>query len=186
MSALPANRVWLVGGSGRVVDHDEDPLAFHVDAFVVVPFLLGCDDAVADEDHIALHLHLRALQSRKRHHVVVILVDTSGHAQGEAAIDSGFDDRHLLEVRAVFTGGLDADGHQLIGEIFRRERSAACRGRAPLEQIARQHLDVSFDEAWLNLVQCRTRAAGGLGGRTIWLAARSDQHDRCQAKRVCA
>ena len=46
----------------RVVDHDDDRLAFDVDACIIIPALLRGDNAMAYKDHIALlDLGLRCL-----------------------------------------------------------------------------------------------------------------------------
>ena len=87
----------LVGRRGRIVDHDQHPLALHVHALVVVPLQLGRDDAVANEDHIALHLDVRLLRARRRDDVREVLVARAGNTQHEAAIDHRLNDRHLLQ-----------------------------------------------------------------------------------------
>ncbi len=154
---LAAEQIRFVRRRGRIVHHDQHPLALDVSALVVIPLLFRRHDAVADKDDVALHLHLRAFQPGKRDHVGVIAIRPARHAQRKVAIDDGFDNRDLLEVRAVLTSRLDAHRHQLIGQKLRGKAAAARRRGAALEQIARKHLDVRLDGRFLNLIQRRTR-----------------------------
>ena len=154
---LAAEQGRLVGRRRRVVDHHQHPLPLHVDAGVVVPFLLGGDDAVADEHHLAAHRDLGVLDAREGDDVVTVLVGAAGHAQREAAIDHRFDDRHLLEVGAAVAGRRESGQGQLRRQVLGGQFATARRRRPPFEQVVRQVADVRGNRRGGDLGFGRTR-----------------------------
>jgi hypothetical protein len=141
----------------RVVDHHQNPLALHVGAFVVVPLLFRCHDAVPNEDDIALNVHTRLFDAGKGDDLVEVAVRFPRNTERERAVDGGFDDWHLLEVGAVLTARLGANRLQLRRDVLRRLLAARCRRRAAFHVIGRERLQMRLDGALLDFVFRRTR-----------------------------
>ena len=164
------------GGAGRVVDHHQHPLSFHIDTGVVVPFLLWCHDAMANEHDIALEVDTRLLRSPKCHDIVVVPIRVARHTQRERSLDDRLDDWHLLQVRAVVTRRLETRGGQLRREILRGESPAACRWSATLHEVVRQHANVSLQGGFPDLVLCWTsRGCCGSRAGSRLLSARAQR-----------
>ena len=140
---------------GRLVREEDDDLALHVDALVIVPVELGRGDAVADEDRLGVELFEFLLRLAR-----------AGEALLAGNVERGFalhrlerrfrtrDDAHErdgLEVRAAFADRLEAGLLELVREILRGEELAAGSGAAPFQPVARQVRDVGLDPIGGNL-----------------------------------
>jgi hypothetical protein len=153
-----------VGGIGdrRIVDEDDDGLALDVDVLEVVPAELRRLDAVAGEDDVRL-VDLRAVGHvlRPRDHVVFPRERQLLRALREderLSLRAGdADERDLLDVGAVRVARLEAEILELRFEVADRQVLADAAGRASLELVGGEHLDVLEDHRGIELRHRRQR-----------------------------
>ncbi len=119
---LAGEEFGVVGG--WVADDAEDDFAFDVDVGVVVPVVLGCGDAVADEDDGGVEGGGGG-EGLVGDYEVVAEFEEDGLAGGGDEAEGGLvgDDFHadevdLLEVGAVVAGGGEAVEGELGGDVF--------------------------------------------------------------------
>ena len=138
----------LGGRRRRVVHEHEHDLALEIRALEIVPLVLGCDGAVADEHQLPARGGLRHGAAGGKNDVLTRPERRRRLAAHRCAGGAGLRrqdvDRHRLEIRAVHAG-LDAVRAQLGGDVFRRDASAARAGRATLQQIGGEEAKMSID-----------------------------------------
>jgi hypothetical protein len=156
---------------GRAAQQDDD-LALHVQAGVVVAAAFRRDDAVADEDQRRgdRGLRLAGLGRRK-----VVLAE---HQGARLAIGAGVGDAalvgravgrqgHLLQVGAVVAGRLDVHQRVLRSHVLGGDVVAARAGLAAFQQVVGQEAHVRLDGVGRWGEAARGGRAGdglGLGG----------------------
>ena len=145
---LAAERLRIVGHRG-IVDEHHQRLALDVDALVVVPFVFGRDDPIADKHEIGL-VDARGIRDvlGPRHHIVFPFQRQLAAALLEHERRGGrrdADERHLLHVRAVAVSRLQAKLLELIDEIADRQLLASRAGPAPFELVGRENFGVRED-----------------------------------------
>src|SRR5512140_763802 len=161
---LPREQVRLGRIPLRVVVHHEEDLPLEVRVLVVVPSVLGRDDAVPHEDDLrGVDPRLRLLDAGDGDEVLA-----ERPAQGPAAgLEDGrirrgpfdADERDLLDPPAARRAGLQAEALQLRLDVRLGEPVPARRGPAPFEEIRGEKADVRAEEIG------RDRARRGLLGR---------------------
>jgi hypothetical protein len=133
-------------GDRRIVHQHHDRLAGHVDALVIVPAVLRRQDAVADEDEIAvLDVDHRHRAARRRHeigraaqrHALPLHRDRRGDRRRDA------DERHVLDPGAVRIAGLQAHRLELLRQVPDRLLLTRRTRRTTLEGVGGEHLRVA-------------------------------------------
>ena len=160
-----------IGGiwNRRIVDEHYDRLAAHIDVLVVVPAVLGRDDAVADEHDVGVrHLHFRLKAQRCGDEI-------AGHGElqflrarrdGDGRFGRHTVQRDVLDEGAVGIPGLKPDALELIDEITNGELLAARAGTTTFKLVGGQPLDVreklvSLDALAGGSERTSRRVAGG-------------------------
>ena len=129
----------VMGEEARIVDEDDDDFPLHVEARVIVPILLGRDDAVAHEDQRrASDGDVRAIVLRRHPHGLVGIFERLGAVgardgeRGFRRIEGDRDRGNVLEI-ASFIARLETDALHLVGDPIgcafarRRARPAALK-----------------------------------------------------------
>ena len=127
----------------RIVDEHDDGLAAHVHALVVVPVVLGGDDAIADEHDVAvLLLDMFHDAGGEADEVVDVRERHRFAADGERKRGGGRDahERHVLNVGAVGIAGLQAHFFELADEVGDGLFLAGRRGTAALKFVRGEDL----------------------------------------------
>ena len=144
----------ILGGEAGVVHQDDDRAASHVDAFIVVPVVFRCDDAVSHEhqgrvrqsrpvDHPFRPAHEFGAESQLGRRTA------ASNRERRLVGDDGFHQRDVLKI-AVAVAGLQAHLLERIGEVLDGEFFAV-GGRGPsLELVRRQRLDVLSESCFID------------------------------------
>ena len=136
---------------GWVADDAEDDFAFDVDVGVVVPVVLGCGGAVADEDDGGVEGGGGGEGLVGDYEVVAEFQEDGLAGGGDEGEGGGVgDDFHadevdLLEVGAVVAGGGEAVEGELRGDILGGELAAAQSGVAAFEEVVGDELVLGAD-----------------------------------------
>jgi hypothetical protein len=126
----------------RVVHQHDDGLAGDVHVLVVVPAVFGRDDAVADEDEVAvLHRDARLHALRLRDEVALPLQRDAAavYRQRRRNARRDADQRYVLDVGAVRVAGREANGPELGLEVAHRALLAGRAWQPALHRVVRQH-----------------------------------------------
>jgi len=149
----PVVREDLAAEDGRVleagvVDQHRHVLALYVHTGVVVPVALGGDDSVAHEHDLAPLAHRRVVPHRPKNEVV-LPGERAGCGPGdrERGLGGERDDRHPIEIGAAVARRLEAEPLELGGDVLRRRLAAPGAGRAALEHVVGQELEVRAEHA---------------------------------------
>jgi hypothetical protein len=149
----------------RVVDEHEHGLAADIDALVVIPAILGGDDAVADEDEVGV-FHVDGGRDAAGERDVV---EGAGGGEGLAADGEGggslrgdADHGDVLQEGAVGVAGLEAEGTEFALEVGDGFFFAGRGGRAAFEFIGGDDGGAGFEAGGGNLGR---RFGGGGGAR---------------------
>ena len=152
---LAGKELRVVGG--RFAGKQNDHLALHVDALVIVPGELGSADAVADEDRRGFEIQ-RGLAAVGGGDEILQPAQFDGSVQshnGQAgARADGRDElqRDSLDEAAVVASRLHARCGELRRDVFLRQQTAASARAASLQQIACQEFYMRPDALAFNAV----------------------------------
>ena len=146
-------RLILCGEAG-VVYQDDDRAALHVDAFIVVPVVFRCDDAVSHEHHG------RVRQARPLDHPFCPAHKFGAESQlgrrtaasnreRRVVGDDGFHQRDVLEI-AVAVSGFEPDELEPVHDVRDGFLLSWGGGATALELIRRQRLDVLSESFFID------------------------------------
>ncbi len=187
----PVEELRVAGGKSRIIHQDDGRLAAHIEPGVVVPVHGGLDDAVADEDHLAVGEHHFGRDALRPVHGVVGVLE-EGLAPGAGDPQRGVGARRQLDkgngltkaaARARLEPGLAEFLFQVGDGLF-----FAGRGRtAALEFIGREDAHVPCVAIGLERRRDRARHAAGRqtrretdenGKKSAWAATAHEEHLR--------